>query len=103
MQGPNPVLSRVIAWCPKSAYAISPPKALSSNYVASLRAFRTVFYVEANSLTFCEGFETAALDSAEVYKYVCTAIVLRNETEAFRLVEPLYCTCSHDIFTFKNK
>ncbi len=71
-------------------------------YVASLRAFRTILYIEANGLAFCEGLKTAALNCAEVYKHVCAAIVLTDEAEALGLVKPLYCTCSHVYLPLKK-
>jgi hypothetical protein len=30
-----------------------------------------------------------------MYEYICAAIVWSNETETFRVVKPLNCTCSH--------
>jgi hypothetical protein len=68
-----------------------------------LRTLGAILNVKAYDLTFCQGFEAGALDSAEVYKHVCTAIVLGDEAKALGFVKPLNSTCSHVIFTFKNK
>ncbi len=65
------------------------------SYAASLRSFRATFYFKVDLLTFGQGLEAGALDSAEMYENVCAAIVLRNKTETFGFVKPLDCTCSH--------
>jgi hypothetical protein len=100
MQGPDPVLFAE-AQHPEQPGA-TPPEALACYDVACLRTLGAILYVEADSLAFSESFETAALDSAEVYKHVCSTVVLRDETKTFSLVKPLYSTCSHDELPLKN-
>ena len=70
--------------------------------VTCLGPLGAVFHGEADSLTFGQGFETRALDRAEVHEHVCAAIVLGNKTKALGFVKPLYSTCSHEYVTFKN-
>ncbi|ABS48095.1 conserved hypothetical protein [Yersinia pseudotuberculosis IP 31758] len=43
-------------------------------------------------LAFSQGFEAITLDCREVYKHIFAAICWSDETEAFRLVEPLNLT-----------
>jgi len=61
--------------------------------VLCLRTFLTLGNSELNLLTFGQGLETRALNSAEVSKYVWTVFLL-DETKAFGFVEPFNGTGS---------
>src|SRR5690606_25103770 len=60
--------------------------------VSSLRTFLALLDIELHFLTFGQRFEAFTSDSTEVYEYVCTAVVLSDETEAFLVVKPLHST-----------
>ena len=62
---------------------------LNSNNVLCLRAFLAVSYGELNLLAFCQGLESAALNSAVVNEYVRAAFT-SDEPKAFCFVEKLY-------------
>jgi len=66
---------------------------LNSNNVLCLRAFLAVSYGELNLLAFCQGLESAALNSAVVNEYVRAAFT-SDETKAFCFVEKLNSTGS---------
>jgi hypothetical protein len=59
--------------------------------------------LEANFLAFLEGLETVHLDSRKVCKQILTAFVGRNESETFRVVEPLDRTSCHTNFPCNSK
>ncbi len=61
--------------------------ALQNGDVLSLRAFFTLCYRKLDLLTFGEGLETAAVDRAEVYEYIRTAL-RGDEAETFGFIEP---------------
>jgi hypothetical protein len=63
--------------------------------VGCLGAFGRVDNVERDVLTFGQGFESAVLNIAEMNEYIA-AIFASNETKAFGIIEPLYCTIFHD-------
>lgn len=65
--------------------------------VSSLRTFLALLDIELHFLTFSQRFEAFTSDSTEVYEYVCTAVVLSDETEAFLVVKPLNSTVALDI------
>jgi len=58
-------------------------------------AFLALFDVEGDGLTFGQRLESTCLDGAVVDEYVLSAIGRGDEAEAFFVVEPLNCTCSH--------
>lgn len=74
--------------------------ALFRNNVACCRAFRALFDIVADLLSFSQSFEATTLDSAEVYEKVVATIIRRDEAEAFAFVEPFYCACSHNFLPF---
>jgi hypothetical protein len=78
--------------------------ALDGYDIVSLGAFLTLAYRELYLLAFCEGFETVALNSAEVSKNVRAALLL-NEAKTFRFVEPLNgafnCVRHNNFLNFK--
>ena len=55
-------------------------------------------HLKGDRLTFVQSFETRALNRAEMHRYICAAIVLRNKTKTFGFVKSLYSTCSHITF-----
>src|SRR5579872_369863 len=63
-------------------------------HVFSLPTLGTLRYVELHRLAFLQAFETARLDRREVYKNIL-AILAADETIAFGVVEPLYCSFFH--------
>jgi hypothetical protein len=60
---------------------------LQRSDVLGLRAFFALTNREGDLLTFSEGFETAAVDGAEMHEQIRTAF-LGDESETFGLVEP---------------
>src|SRR5450830_15248 len=76
---------------------------LRSLDVGSLLAFRALRDFELNFLTFFKGLEAVHLNCREVCKQIFTAVVRSDKAEAFRIVEPLDCTCCHkSIFQLKT-
>ena len=69
---------------------------LQGNNVFRLRAFLALSNGELNLLAFCQGLETAALNSAEVNEYVGAAFT-SDKAEALGFVEELDGTgnCRH--------
>jgi len=63
-------------------------------YVLSLGTTAALSDVELNALAFVQSLEAIALDSAEVYEYVCAAV---NGDKAIALlrVEPFDCSLCH--------
>lgn len=68
---------------------------LRSLNVGSLLAFRALRDFELYFLTFFESLEAVHLDCGKVRKQIFTAVVRGDKAEAFRIVEPLDCTCCH--------
>src|SRR6516164_8100830 len=62
--------------------------------VCSLQALRSPSDVELDPLALGQGLESLALDRREMHEHVLAAL-LRDETEALRVVEPLHCTNRH--------
>ncbi len=62
---------------------------LSRHYVGCLRTFWAILNFKFDFLAFGEGFETTALNGAEMYEHVFATIVLTNEPKTFRFVKPL--------------
>ena len=65
--------------------------------ICGLEALGAVFYGIRDRLAFYQGFETGALDRAEMDEYVRTAIVLSNKAKTFGFVKPLYSAVSHEL------
>ncbi len=68
---------------------------LRSLNVRSLLAFRALRDFELDFLTFFESLEAVHLDCGKVRKQIFTAVIWGDKAEAFRIVEPLDCTCCH--------
>src|SRR6266446_7724632 len=64
-------------------------------HVLCLEPLGPLGHVEADLLTFRESAKTLRADGRVVAKDVLAAIVLRDETETLRIVEPLHCTGCH--------
>ncbi len=68
--------------------------ALEFDHVCGFGAFRTVDYIEADRLALRQGLETLILDCRIMDKDVAS-LLLRNESETFRCVEPLHGPFRH--------
>jgi len=60
-----------------------------------MQAFGARLDFEGDVLPFGQGAETITLNSAEMHKYVFSAVFRRDETITFSIIEPLYCTSTH--------
>ncbi len=65
--------------------------------IRGLLALRTLLHLEAHSLIFLQRFEAAALNLRIMREQVVSALVRRDETKTFYVVEPLHCTCLHHL------
>jgi len=63
--------------------------------VGCLLALRALLHFEADLLVFLEGLETVRPYFGKVCEQVLTAVVRRDEAEAFSVVEPFYDTGCH--------
>jgi hypothetical protein len=52
-------------------------------------------YIEGYFLRLLERFESTALNRREVREQIFPGAVGGNESEAFRVIEPLYCASCH--------
>lgn len=77
-----------------------PGTSLLRNDVGRLWAFRSFINIEGYLLPFRQGLEAVALNSAEMNEYVCSTIILGYKAETFGFIEPLYCTCRHDLYLY---
>jgi hypothetical protein len=68
---------------------------LRSLHVLCLRAFLALRHIELHAFTLGERSMPLGDDRGLVDEYVL-AVVLLNEPEALRVVEPLHCTGSHE-------
>jgi hypothetical protein len=59
-----------------------------------LPAFGAFDYVKLNLLAFLQAAETAGLNGGEMYEYIF-AVLAADESVAFSVVKPLYCSCFH--------
>lgn len=64
--------------------------------ILCLRSFLTLLNIERHLLTFSQTFKAVALNGREMHEHVVTSIIRRNKAEALGVVEPFYCTCSHN-------
>jgi len=74
------------------------PKAASVLFrhdVGSGWALGTLLDFIVDSLTLSQGLEAGSRNGAEMHKQIITTLFRSNESEALRLIEPLYSTCSH--------
>ena len=63
-------------------------------YVFSFRAFRAIFHIKGNLVTFGQRLETFALNGSMVDKYV-TAVFFGYEAVSFGLIKPLNSSIWH--------
>jgi hypothetical protein len=66
--------------------------------VRCLLALRSLHDLKAHLLTFLERFKTVHLDGLEVRKQILAAFIGRDESEAFRVIEPFDRTSCHTYF-----
>jgi len=66
--------------------------------VLCLPTLRPFGHAELDLLAFLKAAESARLDRREMHEDVF-AILAADETIAFRVVEPLYCSCFHLLLT----
>ena len=52
-------------------------------------------HVERDLLVLLQGLETRPLDCGMMRKKVFATTIRADETKTFRIIEPLYCTCTH--------
>ena len=71
---------------------VYPMWSCSGNNVCRLQPLGALFYFIGDRLTFAQGFETRALDRAEMYEDIIAAVALRNKAKTLGFIEPLYCT-----------
>src|SRR5512139_3390858 len=64
-------------------------------HVRGLEALRALDHVELHLLTLGQALEAVALDRAVVAEDVLTPVVLGDEAEALRVVEPLHRASCH--------
>src|SRR5262245_22284168 len=70
--------------------------------VRGLKALQTLDGVELHLLPFRQGAEALPLNCAVMTENVLTPIVLGNETEALRIIEPLHrASCHLSLFFFR--
>ena len=62
--------------------------------VLSLPALRAFDHVELHLLTFLQAAESGRLNRREMHEYIL-AVLAADETVAFGIVKPLYCSCFH--------
>src|ERR1700722_6253176 len=63
--------------------------------VLRLKALGALLHVELDLLSLLEGAEARRLDGGLVAENVCTPVILRDESEALRVVEPLHGALGH--------
>src|SRR2546427_10799176 len=69
--------------------------------VGRLKALRAARHFELHAITFGQALEALRLDGAEMNEHVL-ATLLRDESEALRVVEPLHCSLCHDVPLFSS-
>ena len=68
-------------------------------YVGSLPALGALYDVELHGLTFLQTLESTGVDCRVVHEHIF-AVLARNETEPFRVIEPLHGTLFHTCVYF---
>src|SRR3569623_1402404 len=64
-------------------------------YRSGMQALGSRLDFEGDVLPFGQGAETNTLNSAEMHKYVFSAVFWRDKTITFSIIEPLLCTSTH--------
>ncbi len=63
-------------------------------YIGCLGAFRSLFGIKADWVTFGKGLKSVALNGRIVDKYV-TAVFAGDKSKPLGFIEPFYCSISH--------
>src|ERR1700722_1524900 len=71
------------------------PRSGGDANVLRLKALGALLHVELDLLSLLEGAEARRLDGGLVAEHVCTPVILRDESEALRVVEPLHGALGH--------
>lgn len=64
-------------------------------YRSGMQAFGARLDFEGDVLPFGQGAKTITLNSAEMHKYVFSAVFWRDKTITLSIIEPLHCTSTH--------
>jgi hypothetical protein len=80
--------------CPRAG---APSHQLQFDDIDSLGAFRALFGIKADLVTLGKALEAITLDGSMVDKSF-GSIVIRDESETFTVIEPLYCAISHFVY-----
>ena len=59
--------------------------------IGGLLTLGALHHIEGNLLPFFQGFEAVHVDGGEMREQIIAAIIRRNKTKTFCIVEPLYC------------
>lgn len=65
-------------------------------YFDRSRSFGALFNFKADTITFRKALKTLPFDGAMVNKDIFAAILYRDESETFLIIEPLYSTLRHN-------
>jgi hypothetical protein len=79
---------------------VNDQRTLLRDNVDSAETFLATFGFKRYLLSFRQGFETTGLDGGMMHEYVITTVRRTDESKAFTIVKPLYCTCSHTGYLF---
>src|SRR5713101_9633749 len=71
--------------------------------VGCLGTFGALAGVVGHLVVLLQAFEARSLDCGEVNEQILAAVVRRDESEALGIVEPLDCTCTHDLYLKKRE
>src|SRR4051794_13061489 len=71
-------------------------------HVLGLQTLGAAGHVELNALTLGQGAEALGLDGGVVAEQILAPALLRDETEALRVVEPLHGTSRHYSSSFSS-
>jgi hypothetical protein len=77
-----------------AAFFLDCKSGLRRLYILSLPALGAFYYIELDLLAFLQAAESTGLDRREVNENVF-AVLAADETIAFCIVKPLYCSCFH--------
>ena len=72
-------------------------KRLDRRYIVGAGAFFALADFELNLLVLVECRVTVDLNFGVMDEQIVAAVIRTNETETLACVEPLYCTCTHNI------
>src|SRR3569623_1421368 len=72
-------------------------------YRSGMQAYGSRLDFEGDELPFGQGAETITLNSAEMHKYVFSAVFWRDNTITFSIIEPLHCTSTHKYYLIPHR